>query len=54
MWNTTENGISKQKKGQINMHGDFNGAHLGCQWDYAQPLNRDLGTADNKLHIFLN
>jgi len=23
-------------------------------WDYAQPLNKDLGTADNKLEHFLN
>jgi len=23
------------------MHGGLNCAHLGCRWDYAQPLNRD-------------
>ena len=49
MWNTTENWISKQKKGRIIMHGDLNSAHSGCQWNYAQPLNKDIGTEDNKL-----
>ena len=36
------------------MQGDLNCAHPGCRWDYAQPLNRDLGTADNKLEHFLS
>jgi len=31
------------------MQRDLNCAHPGCRWDYAQPLNKDLGTADNKL-----
>ena len=35
------------------MQGDLNCAHMGCRWDYAQPLNKDLGTADNKLEHFL-
>jgi len=53
MWTTTENWINKQKINQIIMQGDLNCAHPGCQWDYAQPLNKDLGTADNKLEHFL-
>jgi len=36
------------------MQGDLNCAHPGCRWDYAQPLNKDLGMADNKLEHFLN
>jgi len=32
---------------------DLNCAHPGCHWDYAQPLNRDLGIADNKIETFL-
>jgi len=35
------------------MQGDLNCAHPECQWDYAQPLNKDIGTADNKLEHFL-
>jgi len=35
------------------MQGDLNCAHPGCRWDYAQPLNKDIGTADNKLEHFL-
>jgi len=35
------------------MQGDLNCAHPGCRWDYAQPLKRDIGTADNKLEHFL-
>jgi len=35
------------------MHGDLNSAHLGCRWDYAQPLNRDIKIADNKLETLL-
>jgi len=48
MWTTTENWINKQKNNQTIMQGDLNCAHPGCRWDYAQPLNKDLGTADNK------
>ena len=54
MWTTTENWITKQKNNRIIMQGDLNCAHPGCRWDYAQPLNRDLGMADNKLEHFLN
>jgi len=36
------------------MQGDLNSAHLGCRWDYAQPLNKDIGMADNKLENFLS
>jgi len=54
MWTTTENWIIKQKNNRIIMQGDLNCAHPGCRWDYAQPLNRDLGMADNKLEHFLN
>jgi len=54
MWTTTENWINKPKNNRIIMQGDLNCAHLGCRWDYAQPLNKDLGTADNKLEHFLN
>jgi len=54
MWTTTENWITKQKKNRITMQGDLNCAHSGCQWDYAQPLNRDLGMTDNKLEHFLS
>jgi len=54
MWNTTENWTSKQKNCRIIMHGDLNSAHSGCQWDYAQPLFKDIGTADNKLQNFLS
>jgi len=54
MWNTTENWITKQKNNRIIMQGDLNCAHPGCRWDYAQPLNKDIGTADNKLEHFLS
>ena len=54
MWTTTENWVNKPKKKRIIMQGDLNCAHLGCRWDYAQPLNKDLGMADNKLEHFLN
>ena len=54
MWITTENWITKQKNICIIMQGDLNCAHPGCRWDYAQPLNRDLGMADNKLQHFLD
>jgi len=54
MWNTTENWITKQKNNRIIMQGDLNFAHPGCQWDYAQPLNKDIGMADNKLEHFLS
>jgi len=54
MWTTTENWITKQNNNRIIMQGDLNCAHPGCQWDYAQPLNRDLGMADNKLEHFLS
>jgi len=52
IWNTTENlnWISKQKKGRKIIHGDLNKA----RWDYVQPLNKDIGTADNKLQKFLS
>jgi len=53
MWTTTENWINKQKNNRIIMQGDLNCAHAGCRWDYAQPLNKDIGTADNKLEHFL-
>ena len=36
------------------MQGDLNFAHPGSQWDYAQPLNRDLGTADNRFEHLLS
>jgi len=35
------------------MQGDLNCAHPECRWDYAQPLNKDIRTADNKLEHFL-
>ena len=54
MWTTTENWITKQKNNHIIMQGDLNCAHPGCRWGYAQPLNKDLGMADNKLEHFLN
>jgi len=54
MWTTTEDWINKQKNNQLIMQGDLNCAHSGCQWDYAQPLDKDLGMADNKLEHFLN
>ena len=53
MWTTTENWVNKQKDNRIIMQGDLNCAHPGCQWEYAQPLNKDIGTADNKLEHFL-
>jgi len=36
------------------MQGNLNCAHPGCRWDYTQPLNKDLGMADNKLQHFLD
>jgi len=54
MWTTTENWITKQKNNRIIMQGDLNCAHPGCRWDYAQPLNKDLGMAKSKLEHFLN
>jgi len=53
MRTTTENWIIKQKNNRIIMQGDLNCAHPGCRWNYAQPLNKDIGTADNKLEHFL-
>ena len=53
MWTTTENWVNKQKGNRIIMQGDLNCAHQGCRWEYAQPLNKDIGTADNKLEHFL-
>ena len=44
---------NKQKGNRIIMLGDLNCAHQGCRWEYAQPLNKDIGTADNKLENFL-
>ena len=54
MWTTTENWITKQKNNRIIMQGDLNCAYPVCRWDYTQPLNRDLGMADNKLEHFLS
>ena len=54
MWNTPKYWISKQKNNHIIMQGDLNCTHPGCRWDYAQPLNKDIGTADNKLEHFLS
>ena len=54
MWNTTENWMTKQKENRIIMQGDLNCAHPGCRWDYALPLNKDIGMADNKLEHFLS
>jgi len=54
MWTTTENGITKQKNNRIIMLGGLNCAHPGSRWDHAQPLNRDLGMADNKFEHFLS
>jgi len=54
MWNTTENWITRQKKNRVIMQGDLNSAHPGCRWDYAQPLIKDIGMADNKLDHFLS
>ena len=53
MWTTTENWVNKQKDNRIIMQGDLNCAHSGCRWECAQPLNKDIGTADNKLEHFL-
>jgi len=36
------------------MQGDLNSAHQGCWWDYAQPLNEDVGMADNILEHFFS
>ena len=36
------------------MQGDLNSAHPGCRWNYAQPLNKNTGMADNKLEHFLS
>lgn len=52
--NITGNWINKQTNARIILHGDLNCAHSGCWWDYAQPLNRNLGIADNKFETFLN
>jgi len=54
MWNTTENWITKQKNKRIIMQGNLNCAHLGCRWDYVQPLNKDIEMADNKLEHLLS
>jgi len=54
MWTATENWITKQKNNRIIMQGDLNFAHPGSRWDYAQPLNRDLGTADNRFEHLLS
>jgi len=53
MWTTTENWINKQKNSRIILQGDLNGAHPGCRWDYAQTLDKDIGTADNRLEYFI-
>ena len=49
MWTATENWINKQKDSRIILQGDLNSAHPGGRWDYAQPLNKDIGMADKKL-----
>jgi len=54
MRNTTENWITKQKKDRTIMQGDLNSAHPSCRWDYAQPLNKYIVVADNKLDHFLS
>ena len=36
------------------MQGDLHCALPGYRWDYAQPLNKDLGMADNNFEHFLN
>jgi len=36
------------------MQGDLNCAHPGSRWENAQPLDKDLGTADNKFEHFLS
>jgi len=55
MWTTTENWINKHKNNRIILQVDLNGAHPGFRWDDAEPLNKDIGTADNKLkHIIKN
>ena len=53
MWTATENWISKQKDNRIILQGDLNSAHPGGRWDYAQPLNKEIGTADKKLEHFI-
>ena len=53
MWTATENWINKQKDNRIILQGDLNSAHPGARWDYAQPLNKDIGTADKKLEHFI-
>ena len=53
MWTATENWINKQKDNRIILQGDLNSAHPGGRWDYAQPLNKDIGTADKKLEHFI-
>ena len=46
MWTATENWINKQKDSRTILQGDLNSAHPGGRWDYAQPLNKDIGMAD--------
>ena len=53
MWTATENWINKQKDTRIILQGDLNSAHPGGRWDYAQPLNKDIGMADKKLDQFI-
>ena len=53
MWTATQNWINKQKDSRITLQGDLNCAHPGGRWDYAQPLNKDIGTADKKLEHFI-
>ena len=54
MWTATENWINKQKDNRIILQGDLNSAHPGGRWDYAQPLNKEIGTADKKLDTSSN
>ena len=54
MWTATENWINKQKDSRIILQGDLNCAHPGGRWDYAQPLNKDIGMADNKLEHLID
>ena len=43
-----------EKIDRVIMQGDLYSAHPCCRWDYAQPLNKDIGVADNKLEHFLS
>jgi len=49
----TEKWINKQNNSRVILQGDLNCEHPGCRWDYAQPLNKDISTADQKLEHFI-